>query len=190
MARGHDDLTAKAVECLLKAGTTGRHRASKNLYLQVRGKNVGSWLFRYMRDGRAHWMGLGRYPRVTLQVARGQVFDYGKHIDVDGIDPLQAKRARITAARIEDAKRITFLQCAKDYLAAHAPKWGNDKHTDQWYATFLGGKRTPAATAGINDLPVGVIDTALAMKVLKPIWAKTPDTAPAPPRCSAPRGTR
>ena len=29
---------------VLKRGATGRHRASKNLYLQVRAKNTGSWL--------------------------------------------------------------------------------------------------------------------------------------------------
>ena len=72
MARGND-LSAVKVANLLKAGTTGRYRASKNLYLQVRGKDTGSWLFRYMRDGKAHWMGLGRYPRITLAEARWRI---------------------------------------------------------------------------------------------------------------------
>jgi integrase len=175
MAQGNG-LTAIAVANLLKSGTTGRHRASKNLYLQVRGKNTGSWLLRYMRDGKAHWMGLGRADVVTLQEARAKATDNGKLI-VDGIDPLAAKRAETTAARIKNAKSITFGKCAKDYLTTHAPSWRNDKHTDQWYATFQGGKRTPAATAVINDLPVSEINTALAMKVLEPLWTKTPETA-------------
>ena len=29
----------------------------------------------------------------------------------------------------------------------------------------------------MNDLPVSEIDTALAIKVLEPIWKKTPETA-------------
>jgi hypothetical protein len=53
----------------------GRYRVSRNLYLQVRSAGAGSWLFRYMRDGRAHWMGLGTtgafsyrfHIRLTLQ---------------------------------------------------------------------------------------------------------------------------
>ena len=33
------------------------------------------WMFRYKRDGRAHWMGLGAYPDVTLASAREKAQD-------------------------------------------------------------------------------------------------------------------
>jgi integrase len=35
----------------------------------------------------------------------------------------------------------------------------------------------PAATAAVNDLPVSTIDTGLVLKVLEPLWAKTPESA-------------
>ena len=175
MAMGKD-LTALNVANLLKAGTLGRHRASDNLYLQVRGKGSGSWLFRYTRDGKAHWMGIGSCRDFTLAEARGRALANRQGL-TDNIDPLDAKRRQITADRIAAAKNVTFLECANAYVNAHAPSWKNDKHGAQWDATFNGSKRTAAATAAINHLPVSVIDTALAMKVLQPIWSTTTETA-------------
>jgi integrase len=99
----------------------------------------------------------------------------------NGTDPLAAKRQRITAERIAAAKTVTFGECANAYIDAHAASWKNDKHAAQWYATFNGSKRgsklIAAATAAINHLPVSIIDTALALKVLEPIWTKTTETA-------------
>jgi integrase len=43
--------------------------------------------------------------------------------------------------------------------------------TLNWRATF------DKATRSINDLPVSMIDTAHVLKVLQPIWQKTPETA-------------
>jgi integrase len=43
--------------------------------------------------------------------------------------------------------------------------------------TKRGRRVYPAATASINNLPVGTIDTALVLKVLEPIWSTTPESA-------------
>jgi integrase len=170
------DLPAIKVSNLLKAGTLARHRVSENLYLQVRGEGVGSWLFRYMHDGSAHWMGLGKCNRCSLGEARARARQYAQLL-TDGIDPLDAKRKKITSEKIEAAKDITFGECAKAYIATHAPSWKNAKHAAQWHTVFNGSSLRLAATDIINDLPVGTIDTALALKVLEPIWTRTPETA-------------
>jgi hypothetical protein len=61
------DLTAREAVGLSRAG---QHRVSKNLYMQVTPTGTKSWLFRYMRDGRSHGMGLGSLELVTLAKAR------------------------------------------------------------------------------------------------------------------------
>jgi integrase len=182
------DLTALVVSRLVKQRTTGRHRVSKRLYLQVRPSGAASWLFRFMLDSQvstsrngkprregAHWMGLGEYPAVDLATARAKALQYKGQLDQD-IDPLADKRAG-KAKTLAAANTISFGKCAKDYIAEHAPSWRSDKHAAQWHATFEGSNRKPAHTAAINHLPVSQINTALAKEVLAPIWHKTPETA-------------
>jgi len=170
------ELSAVEVNRLLKRPVLGRHRVSKNLYLQVRGENTGSWLFRYMTNGKPHHLGLGRVDLFSLAEARQRAKVCGQQL-TDKIDPLAAKRRRVTVEKIEAAKNITFGECARRYIKAHAPEWKNEKHDQQWRNTFEGSNRRPAPTAAINALPVGSIDTTLAMEVLQEIWTKTPETA-------------
>jgi integrase len=171
-----NDLTALEVSRLLKRPALGRHRVSECLYVQVRGKDKGSWLLRYMLNGKAHWMGLGRYKRISLGEARQRAEPHLKMLE-DDKDPLEAKRARIIAARIEKAKAKTFGACAKEYIADRAASWKSAKHAQQFINTFERSARRPALTAAINDLPVGSIDVALALKVLRPIWTVVPESA-------------
>lgn len=197
-----NDLTVAEVAKRLKL--PGRHRVSKNLYLQVKASGSASWLFRYMLNGNpdpdrssrskgdhGHWMGLGSYDAFGLAEARQRALEARQHL-ADKHDPLDNRRERITADKIEAAKSLTFGECARQYVAAHAPSWKNGKHAAQWRATFglwtddagtnTRRKRTvksatATATAIINELPIGKIDTALAIKVLEPIWSRTPETA-------------
>ena len=94
-----------------------------------------------------------------------------------GIDPLAAERAKKTAEKLDAVKAMTFGECAAKYLAAHEATWKNAKHAAQWHAVFEKTKRSAPATAPINNLPVSAINTDLALRVLEPIWTKTPETA-------------
>jgi integrase len=183
--KGRDVAAAKTVlevNKLLKR--RGTHRVSDNLYLQVRPSLRGglraSWMLRYWNDGKAHWMGLGKASLLSLAEARERARKQ-LQLRLDGLDPLEAKQAKVTAAMLEAAKGITFKECADKYIAAHSAGWKNAKHAAQWVSTFYATKRGSrsfaAATAAINDLPVGKIDTALVLKCLEPIWTKTPETA-------------
>jgi integrase len=169
------NLSALKVKALVDAKVPGRYRVSDNLYLQVK-PGGASWLFRYMSNRQPHWAGLGKYRTTDLATARKKAI---QHIAMlgQGIDPLDAKRQRQTAEKIAAAKNVTFRQCAKDYIAAREAGWKNDKHRDQWWATFEGTKRSRAVTADINNLPVGVIDTDMIKRCLEPIWAEKPETA-------------
>jgi integrase len=168
------DLTAAEVAKQRKIPGSAR-RVSKNLYLQVKDSGSASWLFRYMLDRETHWMGLGSYDNFSLAEARQRARSNRQLLD-DDLDPLQHKRQQRTADQVKAAKALTFGAAAEQYLAAQSQGW-NPKHKWQWETTFRGTARTPAATAAINDLPIDSITTALMLKVLEPLWARTPETA-------------
>ncbi len=60
MAANKGDLSVKRIERLNRPG---RYADGRGLYLQVVNANNRSWLLRYQRDGREHWMGLGACGR-------------------------------------------------------------------------------------------------------------------------------
>jgi len=158
----------------------GLYSDGHGLSLQVSVYGTKAWLFRFMRDGVARKMGLGALHTVSLAEARKRAAEARLAVH-DGEDPIEARAARRAASRLETAKAITFKECAEAYVKANEAGWKNEKHRDQWIATFnrtSRGKRTfPAVTEAINDLPVGSIDTGLVLKVIEPIWATKPETA-------------
>ena len=174
------DRTAQEVAKL--ARVPGTHRVSSHLYLLVRPAKKGglraSWAFRFEQHGKATWMGLGSIKVFTLAEARERARK-ARQLLADKVNPLAAKRQHATAAKLEAAKALTFGEAAQQYLAKQlqGPGLGwNAKHAAQWRTTFEGSSRQGAATAAINDLPIGAIDTAMALKVLEPL-IRTPETA-------------
>jgi Arm DNA-binding domain len=151
-----------------------------NLYLQVSQYRTLSWLFRYMRDGVPRSMGLGPFHTVSLAEARMRARKERQKL-LDDIDPLDVRRTERAKLKLKAAKAITFKQCGDAYIAANRAGWRNAKHAAQWVTTFNetrhGGRVFPAATEAINDLPVSAIDTGLVLKLLEPLWARTPETA-------------
>jgi integrase len=143
----------------------------RGLWLQVSAFGTRSWILRYMIAGRARVMGLGPYPEVTLAEARERAAGARKQIR-DGIDPIDARREKRMAAKIEAAKLTSFAQCVEEYLETHESAWKNQKHRAQWRSTIA-----TYAHPIIGKLPVAAIDTALVLKVLRPIWLKKPETA-------------
>jgi len=155
----------------------GLHLDSDGLYLRVsKGSKsskttASSWVFRYMLNRKAREMGLGSYPGVSLVTAR-KLAEEARSLKGRAIDPIEAREAARVAQRVEDARSITFRECAKTYLAAHQDKWKNAKHAKQWHAT-LEAHVMPT----LGSLPVSDIDRALVIKVLEPIWTVIPETA-------------
>ena len=65
--------TQAQVEALEKPGF---HRVARSLYLQIREHGSRSWLFRYERGGRRHWLGLGAADVVTLAKAKAKALAF------------------------------------------------------------------------------------------------------------------
>lgn len=138
------------------------------LYLQVSATGSKSWLFRYKRQGRQHWMGLGAYPAVSLQKARRDAHS-ARELLAAGTDPLAHRDAVAAQARKQD---VTFRQCAEDLIASQRAGWRNEKHASQWSATL-----STYVFPICGDTPAKDIDTATVLKILRLIWETRPETA-------------
>jgi hypothetical protein len=81
-------LTAKQVE----NAKPGRHGDGGGLWLEVSTSGARHWTLRYQINGRARGMGLGSAEVVTLAHARERA-RLARLALLDGIDPLEARRA-------------------------------------------------------------------------------------------------
>ncbi|MBT9097659.1 integrase arm-type DNA-binding domain-containing protein [Methylovulum psychrotolerans] len=168
MKRNSKVLTVKKVDSLKEPGYYGD---GGNLYLQISGTGSKSWLFIYRREGKKHEIGLGSLFILSLADAREKAEDYRKQLR-KGINPLAEKRKADQARLLAKTKAITFKQCAELFIQKHQHELKNDKHIQQWQNTLR-----DYAFPFIGDLPVSVIDTALIMDCLNPIWTTKNETA-------------
>ena len=67
-------------------------------------------------------MGIGPAHTLTLAEARERATEARK-LRLDGIDPIDHKRARMAALRAADARTITFRECCEAYLRSHDASW-------------------------------------------------------------------
>ncbi len=141
------------------------------LYFVSRPPNGASWMFRFSRHGKDRWMGIGQFPTVALGDARARATD-ARRLLIDDVDPIENRRQQRTQTKLELARRMTFAQCAAQYITSHKAAWRNSKHRAQWDATL----KTYVYSL-IGSLPVAAVDTSLVMKVLQPIWNAKPETA-------------
>ena len=163
-----EKLTARKVTT---AKTPGLYGDGKGLYLRVGAGAARSWVYRFMISGKAREMGLGSLDDVGLADARERARE-ARQLRRQGVDPIEAARAKKAARQVEAATAMTFAQCAERYIQAHRDEWKNLKHAKQWQAT-LHAFVYPA----IGMLPVAAVDVALVTTVLEPIWTTKPQTA-------------
>jgi integrase len=176
------NLTTKKVEQLRKTPGRYRDKLVKNLLLVVTGPNSASWQLRY-EHGKERWMGLGSVRDLPLAAARERARAARLQL-LDGIDPLDQRRAEKAQRKAAALKAMTFKQCAESYLAAHSGKWRNVREAPQW-TNSLAQYVHPI----LGNLSVSDIDTPLILKVLEqpveadgrypagPLWLARHETA-------------
>jgi integrase len=163
-------LTAKAAQ----HAPVGWHCDGRGLYLQVTAGTNGfcrSWVFRYTAGGRERYMGLGPLADVTLAMAREKALE-ARRLRLEGVDPIDARRAAKAQKQVEAAKSKTFQECAEEFMRDNAREWTNGKHALEWRSTLA-----RYAYPVIGSLPVATIDTPLVLKIVKPLWERVPTTA-------------
>src|SRR5471030_992215 len=138
-----------------RARAPGYYFDGAGLVLQVSRSGSRSWIFRYVVAGKRHEMGLGSLQTVDLARARKRAKECRAAL-LDGLDPLEARRAARAADALARARLMTFDQCATAYIQAHRGGWKSAKHAAQWETT-LAAYVSPV----IGVLPVALIDTDL-----------------------------
>ncbi|MBF0383833.1 MAG: integrase arm-type DNA-binding domain-containing protein [Magnetococcales bacterium] len=141
------------------------------LYLRVSATGTKSWIFRYRDHGRLRDHGLGTLSTINLAEAR-EVARQCRKLRLQGLDPIEEKKRRLTAAKIEAAKAISFAECAASYIETHRTGWKNAKHAKQWGSTL-----STYVYPVFGDLPVAEINVGLVMRAIEPIWTTKPETA-------------
>lgn len=141
------------------------------LFLQVSPNGAKSWVFRFKIGTKLTVMGLGPVHTITLAEAREKARECRK-LRLDGINPLEQRRGKRAAEKIDAAKAMTFQECAKAYIEAHRAGWRNPKHAAQWGATL-----DTYVYPVFGNLPVQAVDVGLVLKAVQPIWQGKSETA-------------
>src|SRR5215469_7942046 len=168
MARKSNRLSAVEVKGI---SGKGMYHDGGGLYLQVSAGGAKSWIYRFMLDGRTREMGLGPVNVISLAEARKRAAECRK-MRLDGIDPIEARRAQHGQRRLEAARAMTFDKCAAAYIEAQTAGWKNGKHGEQWRSSLRN-----YASPVFGSSPVQAVDLALVMKALEPIWKTKTETA-------------
>jgi integrase len=158
----------------LKVGKTrkpGMYADGGGLYLRVAEGGSKQWIFRYVTNGRMRDMGIGPCHTLTLAEARERATEARK-LRLSHIDPIGHKRAQQGAAVAANAKAMTFRQCAVEFIRDNEKSWTNRRHREQWEMSL-----NEYVYPLLGELPVGLIDTPLVLKVIKPLWGRIPETA-------------
>jgi integrase len=155
----------------------GKYFDGDGLYLVVKGATSRNWIYRYRKDGKERWLGLGSLKDVSLKNARMARDAARLRVKGDrsapGIDVVQEKRdARVNAKATQvKATLPIFEECAETYIREHWSIWSK-KHRAQWPSSL---KRYAYATIGRLTIPE--IKPSHIYELLRPIWVEKRETA-------------
>lgn len=173
-----DKLTVKRIE---KLSEPGRHREGTvpGLSLQITDNGVKSWLLRYERHGRERYMGLGPLHTIDLEEARERARKARRQL-LDGVDPLDARRAERAKAALEAARHKTFEEAATEWHEQNTPRWRNAKHAAQVLRELKRYAFGPIGRLAVADVDTGAVLRVLEQKHRKRggrIWDVIPERA-------------
>ncbi|MEO6292763.1 MAG: integrase arm-type DNA-binding domain-containing protein [Burkholderiaceae bacterium] len=139
------------------------------LFLRVTPSGFKYWQLRYYRpDRREAIHQFGSYPAITLanaRILRDQLL-----IELSqGKDPVHLRQVEKIA---KSKARLTFDQCAEQYILAKQPEWKNAKHAQQWTNTLA-----TYASPVMGNIPVADVSQDHVLACLQPIWLTKTETA-------------
>jgi integrase len=155
----------------------GKYSDGDGLYLVVASATSKNWSYRYWKDGKQRWLGLGALKDVPLKDARlardaARLRVKGDR-SIPGIDIVQEKRAAREEAKAVELKISlpTFEECAETYIREHWSNWSK-KHRNQWPSSL---KRYAYPTIGKLTIPE--IKPSHIYELLRPIWVEKRETS-------------
>lgn len=155
----------------MKTAKAARIQDGDGLSLLVATKAAtGTWVYRFMLDGRRRDMSLGRYPDIGLSEARAAAAEARAEAKA-GNDPVEERHAARRVRQAEAIEDRSFRGVAEECVKSREGGWRNEKSAAQWRSTL--GTVYPE----LGNIRVDRITSDDVLRVLKPIWTKTPETA-------------
>ena len=159
-------LSATFVKTVNVPGRYGDGRGGLGLSLLVRpgsrNRVAKCWTQSVRIGGRPTSLGLGRYPVVTLALARQRALENAQAI-AEGRDP----------RRRSGRGAPTFAEAADKVMAIHAGNWKPGGRTEESWRSTLRDYIFPR----LGDMPVDAVTGGDVMAVLQPIWTEKRETA-------------
>jgi integrase len=155
----------------------GKYPDGGGLYLVVASATSKNWNYRYWKEGKQRWLGLGSVKDVSLKDARLARDAARLRVKGDrstpGVDIVQEKRATREEAKAAEIKVAlpAFKECAEIYIRERWSTWSK-KHRNQWPSSL---KRYAYPTIG--KLTVPEIKPSHIYELLRPIWVEKRETA-------------
>jgi integrase len=155
----------------------GKYPDGDGLYLIVASATSKNWSYRYWKDSKQRWLGLGSFKDVSLKDARLARDAARLRVKGDrstpGVDIVQERREAREEQKAVEIKAVlpTFAECAEAYIRQHWTTW-SEKHRDQWPSSL---KRYAYPTIGKLTIPE--IKPSHIYELLRPIWVEKRETA-------------
>ena len=159
-------LSATFVRTVNVPGRYGDGRGGLGLSLLVKPASRGgfskSWSQAVRLDGKPTSIGLGRYPVVTLAMARDKALENARAIAL-GDDPRRSNGRGIP----------TFADATETVISIHAGNWKASSRSEEQWRTSMRDYVFPV----LGGMPVNAVTTRNVMDVLLPIWTTKRETA-------------
>jgi len=155
----------------------GKYPDGDGLYLIVASATSKNWSYRYWKDGKQRWLGLGSFKDVSLKDARLARDAARLRVKGDrstpGVDIVQERREAREEQKAVEIKAVlpTFEECAEAYIRQHWTTW-SEKHRDQWPSSLK-----LYAYPTIGKLTIPEIKPSHLYELLRPIWVEKRETA-------------
>src|SRR5262245_9591576 len=161
-----EKLTSKQI----KNAKPGYHADGGGLYLQKREGGLGSWIFRYARNGREHWLGLGSLDTINVDEAREQARQMRQML-LAGKDPAIERRERHAEQAKQRAATILFRDAWAEVVAGRKGEWKNEDSLRQWESSLASIDRA------LGGVPCHLIDANMIRAALAAEWKRAQVTA-------------
>ena len=155
-------LTAQLLNSQMDAGKY-YDDGGNGLFIHVKKSGSKAWAQRIRYNGKQQELGLGKYPEVSLALARKAAAD-NKALTAQGINP-----------KIEKSKPSnlsTFAEVANEVIPIQQESLTNHKHREQWRSTI-----ESYAFPYIGQKPINEISVNDIHDLLLPIWKTKTETA-------------
>jgi integrase len=141
----------------------------QGLYLTLSQKGRGKWTYRFPYNQKAHEMGLGSYPDVSLNAARLKR-DSQRLILLKGKNPIEVRKAKVQQKFTRDKLRFSYV--ADKFIDVRKSSWSSPKSERDWRSSLV-----RYVYPVLDAKPFADIRKKDVLDFFVPLWREKPETA-------------